>query len=105
MHSLGKREVALKSPRDFKCRVKPWGTGVTGMERWDSAVPKFPSLQWEPALPSEGSCWSEARTRRDAVLQVKAGKMRRKKNSDKAPHLWPVLMLIISHRLPRTDNK
>lgn len=57
------------------------------------------------SLPSEGSCWSEARTRRDAVLQVKAGKMRRKKNSDKAPHLWPVLMLIISHRLPRTDNK
>lgn len=107
MHGLGKREMVLKSPRDFKCGGKPWGTGVTGTERWDSAVPKFPPLQWEPTLPSKGSRRSEARTGQDAVLQVKAGKIREGGGgkSDKAPHLWPLLMVTVSKRLPRTDNK
>lgn len=54
-HSLGRREMAPKSPGDCKCRGKLGGTGVTGMESWDSAGPRFPPLQWEPALPSKGS--------------------------------------------------
>jgi len=75
VHGLGKREISLESPRDFKCMGKPWGTAVTGMESWDSAVPKFPPLQQELTLPSEGSCQSEARTGHDAVLQVRIGKI------------------------------
>lgn len=78
MHSLGKGEMALKSPRDFRCGGKLWGTGVMGTESWGSAVPKFPPLQRELTLPSKGSCWSEARAGQDAVLQVKAGKIREK---------------------------
>lgn len=39
------------------------------------------------------------------MLQVKAGKIRKKKESDKAPHLWPPLMVIVSRGFARTDNK
>lgn len=71
--------MASKSPQELQ--MQTGGTGVTGMESWDSAGPKFLPLQWEPALPSKGSWWAEARTGGDVVLQVKTRLEREKKNN------------------------